>query len=464
MVPAVKKCVSHIMGHFTEPPAPPSIEEQQYYYYGLPSKSKLVARSSSDPWAFRDNWSTPTADTKEVEAKRKAKMPIEKALGVVGPHIIADLWNVSTGPLRIEILQALSGVKWTAIDILRIGYVKIPNSDEKPEQPITLLISVEPDSISWSQGYEVVMQCRQILQRHGINDVHWVSIAPFDQPDRQGTKCIYLRQKITGDVFALTCRHVLFDKSSPNEEYRYNNLDPRTVIQPCNESFNKAKSDVAGFVDKFTLREGWEEWTPSYFSSEDAKLHETRMQAKLRPYEQLLQHMENLDDPASRIIGHVIFSPKFGTCTTASGSRRLRDWALIELHPGKHRSHLEDLENRVIIGDCGTKPIVSAMRESMGPDTKSRLCYSEKSHTVRLQGKLSELEMMCPRTLTGEHGPATMVAKHGSKSGLTVGFTNNVQSVIRHPYDDDITSDELCIVGHRPREGRLTSFSGAGDS
>lgn len=37
---------------------PPSFEEQVGYYYGLPSRPKLVARSSTDPWVDKFNFAT----------------------------------------------------------------------------------------------------------------------------------------------------------------------------------------------------------------------------------------------------------------------------------------------------------------------------------------------------------------------------------------------------------------------
>lgn len=139
-----------------QPPSEPRAEERFCYHYGLPSHPILAARSNSDPWGHKivDDWS------------------VGKGFRPVGRHPIVELWNDSTGPLRCAILEAFESVRWVAIDILRIRYDIHDGSSEEFDQPVTLFISVVPNSIPWSQGYPIVMRCRDILQQHGMYDIY----------------------------------------------------------------------------------------------------------------------------------------------------------------------------------------------------------------------------------------------------------------------------------------------------
>ena len=157
-------------------PEAPSKAEINRYYYGLPSAPLLVARSSATtvkwqkvtvPEASRDNfWPDPV---------------LERQLYPIVSHPIIGKWDV----FKNEIIQALEtlAVQWVAVDVLRLGH-KLPDAliyemrdPERPplnilSGPVVVLISVKPGSSSWTLGYEAAMKCKDILDRHGLNDVH----------------------------------------------------------------------------------------------------------------------------------------------------------------------------------------------------------------------------------------------------------------------------------------------------
>jgi hypothetical protein len=56
-------------------------------------------------------------------------------------------------------------VKWTSIDIVRIGY------DGEPSAPVILWIGVTPASLSSGDGIFAAHKCREILEEYGITDV-----------------------------------------------------------------------------------------------------------------------------------------------------------------------------------------------------------------------------------------------------------------------------------------------------
>lgn len=129
------------------------------YFDGFPSNPKLVARSNS-------------LDIKFEREKGGLNRGVKKHLSTASPtHPIASLWD---GTLRQEIVNALNGLDWTAIDILKIGLDpgwQRPK-DPDPEEYHVLLVSVAPNSTTWDQGYPVAIRCRGILQQYGIHDMH----------------------------------------------------------------------------------------------------------------------------------------------------------------------------------------------------------------------------------------------------------------------------------------------------
>jgi hypothetical protein len=73
---------------------------------------------------------------------------LRPAKGDLAPH----QWNNAASSLRVQIIEAVNAVDWTAIDILSIGLGKQKNPEE-PEKPeaqshSTLLIAVKSNSLS----------------------------------------------------------------------------------------------------------------------------------------------------------------------------------------------------------------------------------------------------------------------------------------------------------------------------
>ena len=129
--------------------SPPSEMESKLYYAGLHSAPILVARTGTTPWE------APTGP----EA-----YPRLKELRIVGSHPIKDVWE---GDLALKVHNLLESmdVKWTSIDIVRIGY------HEEPSAPVILWIGVIPASLSSRDGDIVAHMCQESLEEYGITDV-----------------------------------------------------------------------------------------------------------------------------------------------------------------------------------------------------------------------------------------------------------------------------------------------------
>ncbi|KAM5347227.1 hypothetical protein ACJ41O_010232 [Fusarium nematophilum] len=380
----------------------------------------------------------------------------------------------------------------------------------QPYHPVTFFISVKKGSTPWEQAHTTVTRCHKIIQDHGIHDVEvemkesdvsrlvsspaeapptamklcsgpmpnniaarsqWseyqgVSIAAFDNPSREGTKCLYLRRKDTGATMALTCRHVVFKETAVEKVFEHpgNDAARLTIIQPGDETLAEhralVKSEIGTMAEDIqTIDESGKDY--------DAKRRQKQPYLDcLVPLEEVERALGNLEDPATRIIGHVIYAPEYSTGKTETGGPRLRDWALIELHQGKHSTPLDELRNRVLVGNAelARKQMMKA-KIAEGLDVKV-VIPDFFTHTVPLAGTISEAEMKNPREEAKTiDEPAILVAKYGRTTNFTVGLANNVKSLTRKPIGGTtFLSEEWCIIGQRRVNGRRVDFSWDGDS
>ncbi|KAJ4168831.1 hypothetical protein NW754_010761 [Fusarium falciforme] len=78
-----------------------------------------------------------------------------------------------------------------------------------------------------------------------FSDYLGLSIAPFNQPNHEGTKGLYLRRRDTGVILLLTCRRVVFGDGVPNNEYRHDGTkESWAIIQPGNDTLCEHKSSL----------------------------------------------------------------------------------------------------------------------------------------------------------------------------------------------------------------------------
>lgn len=131
-------------------PAPPSPEERELYYYHLfPSCPPLLARSSTYVWE---------------NPQRPGSVMYPSGLSFkVRDRLLAQLWRDAQSGLISRFIEATEDV-FNTMDIFRV-YI----NDEYHE---TLMISVDPDSMSWERGYAIAMRCKAVLEEYDIHNVH----------------------------------------------------------------------------------------------------------------------------------------------------------------------------------------------------------------------------------------------------------------------------------------------------
>ena len=130
-------------------PSPPGELERKRYYNGIPSGAPLVARSSTFVWE-EPSWPDGS--------------PKEKWLHPLGQQYSqSDHW----GAVLEESMTILDskGVKVTSIDLLSFGY------EEEERLPI-MWVGVKPNSLSGEDGVQAAIECKKVLDKYGLIDVH----------------------------------------------------------------------------------------------------------------------------------------------------------------------------------------------------------------------------------------------------------------------------------------------------
>ncbi|PHH79952.1 hypothetical protein CDD82_2055 [Ophiocordyceps australis] len=142
----------------------PSDADSSTYYLGLPHQPLLVARSSSQRW---DGQQGPR---------------LQKVMCSLGEHPLIQAWkgeDPTSLKAQIKCLLRKKGVCWRAVSVYRIGFKNDSNKLVRTE--VILFITIRYGTLFWHRGRSVALQCKKILENHGIHDVE----CEIKQPNRR---------------------------------------------------------------------------------------------------------------------------------------------------------------------------------------------------------------------------------------------------------------------------------------
>lgn len=241
----------------------------------------------------------------------------------------------------------------------------------------------------------------------------------FGQPNHEGTECLYLRERGTSRILALTCRHVVLDEHQPNEDYLYDKSDPASQLTMIQHADGTHRDIMALITSQKNNLKCSKTLLEKMTIPDDKKRKEMSvLDAKVTLLGQAEQTLASVEDHTSRIFGHVLFSPKLSNevnGTYVVGVERLRDWALIKLHADKHHVPPHKLENRVAVTPGDVEAITAAAKAD-GSESRVKLWVHSTRNNLQLGDTISETEVKKPppeyeSTSLGE--PAIIVAKYG---------------------------------------------------
>lgn len=455
--------------------APYAHEARTAYYYGLPSRPNFVASSHTELWV------PPTGPETYLPAKE---------LRPVGEHKIADIWEAGLAD-RIILYLVTNKVKWTSLDVIRIGIVG------KASAPIVLWIGVLPRSLSDQIGRDVALEVHKILQDSGTTDIHveiresyviqtTKLLTPVEMPKSiaavafpltstlgvsvcteagQGTGGFYVTKSGVYDkVFLVTARHVISEPSLENNE-AINYTDPG---QPRHEVSVLEDLDFIDFLKtieheikkKRDLIEDLELDHEAEDDAEESAEGQSRIEVAKKAIVKLIDFYNDVaskwDKSEERILDHVVLAPPI-QCDVGRGGFT-QDIAVIELD----KSKIDDNNFLGNVIDIGTKIGRREYEVQMNPRSGNpiKFLYPPK-RLLKISSVIPVEEMRRPHQLDKDGKECIMVIKNGFGSGTTIGYANGIFSYTRKYFGNDgITSKEWAIVTADP----TYAFSTTGDS
>ncbi|KAJ3566899.1 hypothetical protein NP233_g6713 [Leucocoprinus birnbaumii] len=475
----------------------PSPEEARGYYYGLPSRPRLVARSSATIWHLPTGAFT---------------YPTPKELIPVGLHPLNAVWEDTVGPAMVHYLNG-RGIQYTSLDPVRFG------TADDPSPPVIIWLGVIPGSLSAQDGINVAIDCKAILSANGIEDVdveiresqvissaklynpdvfdHYTAEArePFSAtlgipicgratPRIQGTAAFFFTDSTNhpGKLYLLTARHVLFDPYQDNTLYKYDDpSQPKKEVcllgdagfKDCIEVIEHAILDKQYYVDVLNHQLQRAGSTASDDKSERPGEHRKSLERKLASDEYVMQEFKvllddvknNWQNPEDQVIGHVILSPPI---TFNAGNKSFtEDWAVIEVDSNK-------IDKSTFVGNA-----IHLGEETPQLDLKKWMPTNQLNPPsfewpldclLRFSGTMSDEEMYHsnPSNTVNPSGDTTiMVLQRGRTSGLTFGRLNTLRSFTRQYCEDEPageTSKEVAVFALTGHERVPRPFSKLGDS
>lgn len=447
--------------------AAPSEEESEHYYDGLPSRPRLISRSSHRVW------------TPQRGALWEAA---EKELRPIDDHDIVSLWNMEgQNSLRssvVEILDLLA-IDWRSLDVLRIGLeesgffpaviaigvsdaVKFPETSDAIRSIMILLNSLDLNDVEVEfrtsyvnrlaiadANHNTVHPAYQATA-HQLSDVVGNSITSGHTPGVEGTRGVFLRTvdpHVPKETFALTCRHVFYASSEAGDlKPSSQSLPIRTALQPGNLTLQRLEEDMAD------SRSVWESRIKPMIERQDrdtsvhAKMVEPK--AKLETVGKLEARLNQISITASRVIGTAAFS----RTPAVKFHDHMSDWVLVKLDQQAFDKNVSQLTNVVYIPNINLDSEFGK-RESTGSIPATGL--------FRLNGHVpsSEFWPIAKPIIKGK-----IVGKCGRTTGHTWGIINQCQSVIRTPSASNVMmkSTEICVIHYDKPKHKV--FSARGDS
>ncbi|KAK1237853.1 hypothetical protein MKX08_002432 [Trichoderma sp. CBMAI-0020] len=440
--------------------------------------------------------------------------------------LLHQQWNDAASSLRMQILEAASVADWVAIDILSVGLknefnntlliavaphsmswhqghalalrckaileehgiedvhceirestmtfgdapVDTPEDthvDGPPEDastndsssdpacvPSDFQLSSEPITHTYYGKYHAAMS-----DRLGIK----ISLKDSDSPGNKGLY-LALSQPSAGDeprVVVLTCRHdILGPETEGLQEYRHQESQPcKEVYQVPQTIYKRTLKRLPGIATDYrrTAR-------AAGLNRPDRAASYTGRADKL---ESLEQFMDRYKTPASRVFGHLLYSPELACASdNTDGAKWLRDWALIELLPSRHQAQLSALKNKVF-----AESVTSFLDAWHNTKVSSSVTFPEslvEGDAVWLEKAVVPMEELFTPPDDADDGDekALLVIKHDAIDGIAFGLGNTLKSIIRRTDigGREFISEEWCITSATRAGEHQKAFSSEADS
>lgn len=294
------------------------------------------------------------------------------------------------------------------------------------------------------------------------------SIALETEPTREATLTCYvaLPEKQTHEPqrYALISRHLAFSEGDgrDNISYNYAKSGPKHyIIMPGDRTLEKTYE---------TVENDLKSWRDQILTVDpDSPMFQVAKE-QLRMTEAFKKHLRSLENPRSRRIGYVVYSPArlpetqtndFGGTENLKKVNWLPDYAIVHLDTGRLESRHVALNNLMYLKDQGVVP--KELNDGLGAATRYQ--FPVNSEVLRMRGVIPSKELYRPTLRYGRMHYTTgdivlRIGKRGRTTGLTWGQGNQITSVTRENFNGQHINSLHWPVQSISR----SAFSARGDS
>ncbi|OBT58574.1 hypothetical protein VE04_01387 [Pseudogymnoascus sp. 24MN13] len=335
-----------------------SAHAKKHWYFGLTGDGEsdpvLIARSSTELYRYEDH------DFK-FWFPNGPIIPEYKVISAIGSHPILAAYNKH---LRPKVREALASVPWQTIDIVRLGFA------DNEDNPPVVLVTIKEENAEENIVQAAVDRIWNIMVENGFLDVHAEAktgmlfpqltydvdrVIPleFKQTPKvgcsignacigAGTLCLYL--KIRGEMYGLTCKHVLLpmDLTTPGAPVSNHStiaVDGAMVLQPAREDVEKEDEYL---TERISCCQSWlDDFIVEERNAKMGSIPAIR-QARRNRVQANREWLDELKDKKAHLDSFKPFMP-FGSVHTVPGSLKnpahgcVRDWILFKLFEDRSR-------------------------------------------------------------------------------------------------------------------------------
>ncbi|KAG8905111.1 hypothetical protein FRB99_000675 [Tulasnella sp. 403] len=412
-----------------------------------------------------------------------------------------DLWET----ISSEVVKLLDqrDIRHSSIDLVRFSWVEKNEDNEDNEDfedikavedgtvvitPITIWVGVLPDTLTGEVAFYSANDILGLLKQHGITDVEvayrelfapvsdldplkavvdpltialGLPIAGLKTLEMQGTMGFYFR--VGKELYAVTARHVLFQKDHSNDEYIYKAGPKKKVVIMGTRTFANFLASIQGHIDILNNTVGLLERRVTTLTARSqgggpnaqqaaSELEETQRElGKTRTAIDELKKCfvkvkKQWTKAKDRVIGHVVWAPPISVATAPHSYTK--DVCVVKLDKKKFLQNF--MGNVLGLGpEIDAAKFLGLMYPRIGPPFNFE---HPSERLLKLRAFLSKEEIRKPTNRNHKGDPMRYVIKRGLTTPTTIGCLSGFESRVRryfmtgkrdsveaaiHPYDND---------------------------
>ncbi|EIW83378.1 hypothetical protein CONPUDRAFT_136420 [Coniophora puteana RWD-64-598 SS2] len=277
----------------------------------------------------------------------------------------------------------------------------------------------------------------------------------------------------SNELLLITTRHVALPTDNRDVMFEHEDeSEPHSnILLLGDEAYDDCLASIQGAIEAREMKaERWElhlkmaEGRGDKVADAECKAAERKIEAAKEAKEELCTFYNDVGKhwatSASRVLGHVIYSPPMRLGAGIADEGYTEDYAIVKVDTDKiDRTQFKG--NMIDLGTDSTIGVWEFTKKMRSNDDTPSFEYPF-DRLLTLQGTISDEEMRQQTPVDKDKKSCLMVIKDGSATGVTIGRASGIMSFVRDDSDGSCgISKEWAIL---PYDAESGAFSAKGDS